>query len=162
MTSWKGLQSDETLFRAYYCIQKTERNDFVSCNCCVSMWVYNFIFSELRSHPLDWPMCVHNATKMYPHLTLMLPFLVFFFNFATFTPYVFVRMQMSLIRFVLYTHTHTHKVAFVCNIALLSVTMPTCQRGQKTQQVDFGGKLRWCEVICNCRLWLLLLSRKII
>lgn len=113
--------------------------------------MYSFIFSELRSRSLDGPTCVHDATKMYPHLPVMLPFSVVLFHFATFTPYVFVRMQMSLIRLLLYTQTHTHKVAFVCNIALLSVTMPTCQRGQKTQQVDSGGKLGWCEVICNCR-----------
>lgn len=55
--------------------------------------------------------------------------------------FVFVRMQMSLIKFVLYKKKK-YIVAFVCNIALLSVAKPTSHGKQKTQQVGFWGKIR--------------------
>lgn len=124
-------------------------------------WRCEILLRMSHGHTLNrltWvcPQCYHNVSTPVNVNAVLVGF--FFDSFYFLHHFVFVRMQMSLIKFLLLKKKKKAKkkqnkkqniVGFVCSIALISVAKPTCHGKETTQQVGFWSKIR--GVICKLR-----------
>lgn len=103
-----AVEDVDMLFHTHCYIQKAWMKSFSSFNlgvwACVCTSVY-FFFWSVVTHSTDWPACVHNAsTPVNVNAVLLVGFFFFFWFYVIFFPHhfvFFVRMQMSLIKFLL-------------------------------------------------------------
>lgn len=104
-----NLRNDSLKRSAVWDVEiKDWMKSFCSFNLCVWACVCASVFFlcvglHMVTHLMDWPVCVHNATTMCPHLLmLIMSLLVSSLILCNFYPhFVFVRMQMSPIKFLL-------------------------------------------------------------